>query len=97
MRGFRVEWGEPVVVKKPKGILSDLKVTGQWGVVVQRIMNGTGTLKVYLVQSRRYAYRLYFMRAVAPEWVLENLKELNDDITIGSKEEDQIYNENTSE
>jgi hypothetical protein len=37
------------------------------------------------------------MRAVAPEWVLENLKELNDDITIGFKEEDQIYNENTSE
>jgi hypothetical protein len=35
MRDFRVEWGEPVVVKKPKGIASDLKVTGQWGVVVR--------------------------------------------------------------
>ncbi len=35
MRDFRVGWGEPVVVKKPKGITSDLKVTGQWGVVVR--------------------------------------------------------------
>jgi hypothetical protein len=35
IRDFRVEWGEPVVVKKPKGISSDLQVTGQWGVVVQ--------------------------------------------------------------
>jgi hypothetical protein len=52
MRDFQVEWGEPVVVKKPKGISSDVTVTGQWGVVVQRIMNGTGALKVYLVQSR---------------------------------------------
>jgi hypothetical protein len=56
IRDFRVEWGELVVVKKPKGISSDLQVTGQWGVVVQRIMNGTGVLKVYLVQSKRYAY-----------------------------------------
>jgi len=34
MRDLRVEWGEPIVVKKPKGISSDLKVTGQWAVVV---------------------------------------------------------------
>ena len=74
MRDFRVEWGEPVVVKKPKCIASNLKVTGQWGVVVRQIMNGTGVLKVYLVQSKKYAYRLHFMHAVAPEWVLESLK-----------------------
>ncbi len=34
MRDFRAVWGEPIVVKKPKGISSDLKVTGQWAVVV---------------------------------------------------------------
>ena len=28
MRDFHVEWGEPIVVKKPKGISSDLKVKG---------------------------------------------------------------------
>jgi len=89
MRDFRVEWGEPIVVKKPKGISSDLKVTGQWAVVVRRIMNGTGVLKVYLVQSKRYAYRLHFARAIAPEWVLENLKDLSDNIQIGFEEESQ--------
>lgn len=46
MRDVRVDWGEPIVVKKPKGIASDLTVTGQWAVVVRRIMNGTGVLKV---------------------------------------------------
>jgi hypothetical protein len=51
MRDFRVEWGEPVVDKKPKGISSELKVTGQWAIVVRRIMNGSGVLKVYLIQK----------------------------------------------
>lgn len=48
-RDLRVEWGEPIVIKKPKGISSDLAVTGQWAVIIRRIMNGTGVLKVYLV------------------------------------------------
>jgi hypothetical protein len=56
VRDLRVEWGEPVVVKKPKGISSDLSVTGQWAVVVRRVMDGTGVIKVYLVQSKKYAY-----------------------------------------
>ena len=37
MRDFCVEWGEPTVVKKPKGISSDLKVTGQWAVVLMEL------------------------------------------------------------
>jgi hypothetical protein len=56
-------------------------------VVVRRIMNGTGVLKVCLVQSKHYAYRLHFARAIAPEWVLESLKDLRDNIQIGFKEE----------
>ena len=52
-------------------------------------MNGTGVLKVYLVQSKCYAYRLHFARAIAPEWVLENLKDLSDNIQIGFEEESQ--------
>ena len=55
---LRANWGEPIIVKKPKGIALDLTVTGQWAVVVSRIMNGSGALKVYLIQSRKYAYRL---------------------------------------
>jgi hypothetical protein len=53
------------------------------------MMNGTGVLQVYLVQSKRYAYRLHFARAIAPEWVLESLKDLSDSIQIGFEEESQ--------
>ncbi len=65
-------------------------------------MNGTGVLKVYLVQSKKYAYRLHFKRAKAPEWVLEDLQNLKasaigleseEDETvkaIGTEEEDGI-------
>jgi hypothetical protein len=49
---------------------------GEWAAIVRRIMNGIGVLKVYLVQSRKYAYRLHFKRAKAPKWVLEELQNL---------------------
>ncbi len=76
LRDFRAEWGEILLVKIPKQLASDLNVTGKWAVVMRRIMNGTGVLKVYLVQSKKYAYRLHFKRAKAPEWVLEELQNL---------------------
>jgi hypothetical protein len=60
-------------------------------------MNGTGVLKVYLVQSKKYAYRLHFTRAVAPEWVLENLKNLNPDVNIGFEDEEQVIDEKSHE
>ena len=88
LRDFRVEWGEPIITKKPKGIASDLNVTGEWAVVVRRIMNGTGVLKVYLINSRKYAYRLQFQRAIAPKWVLDALNEVsNRNTSIGFEEE----------
>ena len=62
-RDFRCRWGELVIVKKPKGISSDLGITGEWAMVVRRLMNHTGVLKVYLIGSKRYAYRLKFKRA----------------------------------
>jgi hypothetical protein len=83
MRDFRADWGELIVVKKPKGISSDLGVTGQWAVVIRHIMNHTGVLKVYLIQSKKYAYHLHFARALAPEWVLEALNLITVDMSIG--------------
>ena len=83
LRDFRADWGEPIIVKKPKGIVSNLHVTGQWGVVVKRVMNGTGVVKVYLIQSKRYAFRLNFKRAIPPEWVLDALNNINLSNTIG--------------
>jgi hypothetical protein len=53
-----------------------MAVIGEWAVIVRRIMNGTGALKVYSVQSTKYAYRLHFKRAKAPDWVLEELQNL---------------------
>jgi hypothetical protein len=79
--------------QKPKGISSDLSVTGQWAAVIRRIMNGTGVIKVYLIQSKRYAYRLRFVRARAPERVLEALKEINPHASIGF-EDDNTMDEN---
>ncbi len=76
------------MVKKPKGVSSDLSVTGQWEVVVRRIMNGTGVLKVYLIQSKKYAYCLKFVRAIAPEWVLAALKNIGADANIGFEDRD---------
>jgi hypothetical protein len=88
---FFVEWGEPVVVKKPIGIATDLNATGQQGVVARGVMNGAGVLKVYLVQSKKYAHHLHFMRAVALKWVLLSLKGLSVNMSIGFKEESQNF------
>ena len=40
------------------------------GHVVRRFMNKTGVLKVFLIGSRKYAYRLNFRRAKVPDWVI---------------------------
>ena len=53
-RDFRCRWGELVIVKKPKGISSDLRVTGEWAMVVRRLMNHTGVIKVYLIWTRSW-------------------------------------------
>ena len=87
LRDLRADWGEPVIVKKPKGIASDLKVTGQWAVVVRRIMNGTGVLKVYLIQTKKYAYHLQFQRAIATVWVSDALEQVSQMQNIGFKDE----------
>ena len=83
LRDLRAEWGEPVIVKKPKGISADLKVVGEWAIIVRRIMNGTGVLKVYLIQSRKFAHRLKFKRAKAPEWVVNALNSISVNQAVG--------------
>ena len=92
-RDLRCRWGEPVIVKKPKGITSDLTVTGEWAVVVRRLMNGTGVLKVYLVASKKYAYRLKFRRAKAPQWVIEALNGISNGAAIGLEDESDYSTE----
>ncbi len=38
---------------------------------------------MYLVQSKKYAYRFHFVQALAPEWVLEALNLITSEATIG--------------
>ncbi len=83
LRDFCVEWGVLMAGKSPKGVSSDLDVTDQWAGVVNRIMDGTRVLKVYLIQGQRFAYRLKFFYANAPEWALEMLKDENLETNIG--------------
>ena len=85
-RDFRCRWGELVIVKKPKGISSDLRVTGEWAMVVRRLMNHTGVIKVYLIGTRKYAYRLKFKRATVPEWVIIAMNSIGDK-SIGFEDE----------
>jgi hypothetical protein len=77
--------------KKPKQLPSNMTVTGEWAVVVRRIINGTGLLKVYLVQSKKYTYILHFKTSKAHEWVLEELQNLQA-YAIGFEiDEDEMY------
>ena len=86
MRDFRCRWGELVIVKKPKGVSSDLRVTGEWAMIVRRFMNKTGVIKVYLIGTRRYAYRLNFRRAKVPDWVVTAMNSIGER-AIGFEEE----------
>ena len=85
-RDFRCRWGELIIVKKPKGISSDLRATGEWAMVVRRSMNKTGVIKVYLIGTRKYAYRLKFKRAKVPEWVITAMNSIGDK-TIGFEDD----------
>ena len=53
-------------------------------------MNGSGVLKVYLVESKKYAHRLKFQRAKPPAWVVDSLNSIQPDAAIGFEEEDYI-------
>jgi hypothetical protein len=90
LQDMRVDWGEPVIVERPRGTASDLTVTGQWAVVVRRIMNGTGVLKVYLVQQKKYAYRLKFQHARAPQWAMEALNNISKEANIGFEDVQEV-------
>ena len=79
-RDFRCRWGELVIVKEPKGISSDLKVTGEWAMVVRRFMNKTGVLKVFLVGSRKYTYLPNFQRGKVPEWVITAMSSIRENL-----------------
>ena len=77
LRDLRANWGEPVVVKRPNQLTTGLLSKGQWAIVVRRQLDGTGLLKVYLIDSKHYAHRLKFQRAIPPDWVVTTINNLN--------------------
>jgi hypothetical protein len=83
LRDMRGEWGEIVIVKKPKGISSDLRPVGEWAVIVRRMMDGSGVIMVYLVVSKKFAFRLKFKRATPPGWVIALLNAISPGALIG--------------
>ena len=88
LRDIRVPWGKPIIAKKPKGVSSDLLVTGQWVIPVRRSFNGSGVLKVYVPESGKYAYRLKLQHAKSvPNWVIEKLNVLQPNAIIGFEDE----------
>ena len=91
IRNWGAKWGEPVIVEKPKGISSDLGVTGQWAVIVRRMFDGSGVNMVYILQSKKFAFRHKYVRAIAPEWVKEILRNLNPSDEIGFEDTSTDY------
>ena len=60
---FRAEWGEILLVKKLKQLASDLNVTGEWAVVVRRIMNGTGGPESLLGAVKEICLQIAFQKS----------------------------------
>jgi hypothetical protein len=87
-RDMRAYWGEIVLVKRRKGLASGLGPNARWAVIVGREMNGTGILKVYVVETKRYAHILNFRRARVPEWVIVELNDINPDSIVRYEEDD---------
>ena len=54
--------------------------------IVRRFTNKTGVFKVYLIGTRRYAYRLNFRRAKVPDWVVTAMNSIGER-AIGFEEE----------
>jgi hypothetical protein len=92
IRDLRANWGELLIVKKPKSLSADVKPKGQWAMVVRRYLDQTGIIKVYLVQSKKFAHRLKFLRANPPDWVIRSISEMNKSTNISwQAERDSIY------
>ena len=76
-RDFRIRWGEIVLAKKPRGISADLEDVSRWAIVVRRYMNRTGVLKVFILDTKRYAYVLKIARPKVPQRILDQINDMS--------------------
>ena len=73
VRDFRAEWGEFILVKRPRSIASDLPVAADWAVVLCRVMDGTGNLVVYNIRTKKVCVRLKFSSLLGLEYRIGNI------------------------
>lgn len=65
-----------------------------YSVVVRRMWDRSGVLKVYQIVSGKYAYRLQAKKvAMVPEWMLNKLQNLNPSAVLGYEDDynDEIF------
>ncbi len=92
LRGLRgLPWGSIILTKPPKrseaANINEPKA--EYSVVVRRAWDRSGVLKVYQIQSGKYAYRLQAKKvATVPEWVLTKLQGINQNAVIGYEDDD---------
>lgn len=94
LRGF--PWGSVVLTKPPKkNEAASINVPkADYSVVVRRMWDRSGVLKVYQIVSGKYAYRLQAKKvAMVPEWVLNKLQNLNPSAVLGYEDDynDEIF------
>jgi hypothetical protein len=75
-RDLRIEWGEPVIVKKAKRASADLDSAARWGVPVFRAPNGTGVITFYIVDTKRYVNAIKFQRSKPPRRIIDALNSI---------------------
>lgn len=67
----------------------------EWGIVLDRSINGTGVIKVYNIEAKSYAHRLKFIRAAVPEAIVALICKVDYVSSIafedGSSASDLIY------
>ena len=61
---------------------SPLNVTGEWAMVIRRFMIKTSVLKVFLIGTRKDAYRLSFRKAKVPDWVITAMNSIREKLLV---------------
>ena len=91
LRGVRgLPWGSIVLTKPPKTAEASKINTpkADYSVVVRRMRDKAGVIKVYQIETGKFAYRLQVKKvADIPEWVLNKLNAIKPDASIGYEDE----------
>lgn len=92
LRGLH--WGQPVLAKKPHaGEASDLGEKAQWVIPVRVFRDGSGVVKVYVIDTKKFAHRFKFAHGKAPARIMEQLRAISLSEHIGFEDDEQYNHE----